>query len=32
MTMVRFGADEIFRSQEATITDDDIDIILKRVR
>jgi hypothetical protein len=32
MTMVRFGADEIFRSQESTITDEDIDIILKRVR
>jgi SWI/SNF-related matrix-associated actin-dependent regulator of chromatin subfamily A member 5 len=28
MTMVRFGADEIFKSKSATITDDDIDAIL----
>ena len=30
MTMVRFGADEIFRSKDATLTDEDIDAILAR--
>ena len=30
MAAVRFGADTIFRSEESTITDDDIDIILER--
>jgi uncharacterized small protein (DUF1192 family) len=30
MAAVRFGADTIFRSEESTITDDDIDVILKR--
>lgn len=28
--MIRFGADQIFRSKNATITDDDIDIIMAR--
>lgn len=30
MAAVRFGADSVFRSEESTITDDDIDIILER--
>ena len=30
MSMVRFGADQIFRSKDATLTDDDIDAILAR--
>lgn len=30
MNAVRFGADTVFRSEESTITDDDIDIILER--
>jgi hypothetical protein len=30
MAAVRFGADTIFRSEESTITDEDIDIILER--
>lgn len=30
MAAVRFGADAIFRSEESTITDDDIDTILRR--
>ena len=30
MAAVRFGADTIFRSEESTITDDDIDAILER--
>ncbi|GKY92507.1 hypothetical protein MPSEU_000221000 [Mayamaea pseudoterrestris] len=30
MAAVRFGADDIFRSEESTITDEDIDIILER--
>lgn len=30
MAAVRFGADTVFRSEESTITDDDIDIILER--
>jgi SWI/SNF-related matrix-associated actin-dependent regulator of chromatin subfamily A member 5 len=30
MAAVRFGADTIFRSEESTITDDDIDVILER--
>jgi hypothetical protein len=30
MAAVRFGADAIFRSEESTITDDDIDAILQR--
>jgi len=29
MSMVRFGADEIFNSKSSQITDDDIDVILK---
>jgi SWI/SNF-related matrix-associated actin-dependent regulator of chromatin subfamily A member 5 len=30
MNAVRFGADTVFRSEESTITDEDIDIILER--
>lgn len=30
LAAVRFGADTIFRSEESTITDDDIDVILER--
>ena len=30
MMMVKFGADDVFRSNESTITDDDIDAILAR--
>ncbi|EEC47587.1 predicted protein, partial [Phaeodactylum tricornutum CCAP 1055/1] len=30
MAAVRFGADTVFRSEESTITDDDIDVILER--
>jgi SLIDE len=30
MAAVRFGADTVFRSEESTITDDDIDVILAR--
>eukprot|EP00567_Pseudictyota_dubia_P012407 CAMPEP_0197443846 /NCGR_PEP_ID=MMETSP1175-20131217/9482_1 /TAXON_ID=1003142 /ORGANISM="Triceratium dubium, Strain CCMP147" /LENGTH=1531 /DNA_ID=CAMNT_0042974537 /DNA_START=443 /DNA_END=5038 /DNA_ORIENTATION=+ len=30
MAAVRFGADTVFRSEESTITDDDIDAILER--
>ena len=30
MNAVRFGADAVFRSEESTITDDDIDVILER--
>lgn len=30
MAAVRFGADTVFRSEESTITDDDIDVILNR--
>lgn len=30
MAAVRFGADTVFRSEESTITDDDIEIILER--
>jgi SWI/SNF-related matrix-associated actin-dependent regulator of chromatin subfamily A member 5 len=30
MSAVRFGADAVFRSEESTITDEDIDIILER--
>jgi len=30
MAAVRFGADAVFRSEESTITDDDIDVILER--
>ena len=30
MAAVRFGADTIFRSEESTITDEDIDVILER--
>jgi SWI/SNF-related matrix-associated actin-dependent regulator of chromatin subfamily A member 5 len=30
MDMVRFGADQVFRSQGSTITDEDIDLILSR--
>ena len=30
MNAVRFGADSVFRSEESTITDDDIDVILER--
>ena len=30
MAAVRFGADSVFRSEESTITDDDIDVILER--
>jgi hypothetical protein len=30
MNAVRFGADAVFRSEESTITDDDIDVILAR--
>ena len=32
MAAVRFGADTVFRSEESTITDDDIDVILERGR
>lgn len=28
--MVRFGADQVFRSKDSTITDEDIDLILAR--
>jgi len=30
MAAIRFGADNVFRSEESTITDDDIDVILAR--
>lgn len=30
LAAVRFGADQVFRSEESTITDEDIDIILER--
>ena len=30
MAAVRFGADKVFRSEESTITDEDIDVILAR--
>ena len=30
MAAVRFGADAVFRSEESTITDEDIDVILER--
>merc|ERR1719491_1631345 len=30
MAAVRFGADKVFRSEESTITDEDIDVILER--
>jgi SWI/SNF-related matrix-associated actin-dependent regulator of chromatin subfamily A member 5 len=30
MAAIRFGADNVFRSEESTITDEDIDIILER--
>jgi len=30
MAAIRFGADNVFRSDESTITDDDIDLILQR--
>lgn len=30
MAAIRFGADTVFRSEESTITDDDIDVILER--
>ena len=30
MNAVRFGADAVFRSEESTITDEDIDVILER--
>jgi len=30
MAAVRFGADTVFRSEESTITDEDIDVILER--
>jgi hypothetical protein len=30
MAAIRFGADNVFRSEESTITDDDIDVILER--
>ena len=30
MAAVRFGADTVFRSEENTITDEDIDVILER--
>ena len=30
LTMIRHGANEIFASKDATITDEDIDIILER--
>jgi len=30
MAAVRFGADTVFRSEESTITDEDVDIILER--
>lgn len=30
MAAVRFGADSVFRSEESTITDEDIDVILER--
>ena len=32
MAAVRFGADNIFRSEESTITDEDIDVILDRAK
>ncbi|KAL3919052.1 MAG: hypothetical protein SGILL_003948 [Bacillariaceae sp.] len=32
MAAVRFGADAVFRSDESTITDEDIDVILERGR
>jgi SWI/SNF-related matrix-associated actin-dependent regulator of chromatin subfamily A member 5 len=32
MAAVRFGADQVFRSEESTITDEDIDAILERGR
>jgi len=28
--MIRFGADEIFKSRDSTITDEDIDLIISR--
>ncbi|CAM9292229.1 unnamed protein product, partial [Heterosigma akashiwo] len=30
LSAVRFGADQVFRSKESTITDEDIDAILER--
>lgn len=30
LSMVRFGADEIFKSRDSTITDEDIDLIIAR--
>jgi hypothetical protein len=30
LAAIRFGADTVFRSEESTITDDDIDVILER--
>jgi len=32
MTAVRFGAEQVFRSEESTITDEDIEAILERGR
>lgn len=32
MAAVRFGADNVFRSEESTITDEDIDVILDRAK
>lgn len=32
LQMVRYGAEQIFSSKDSTITDDDIDTILARVR
>jgi len=32
MAAVRFGADQVFRSEESTITDEDIEAILERGR
>ena len=31
MTMVRFGADEIFRAKDEGVTEEDIDLILQEV-
>jgi SWI/SNF-related matrix-associated actin-dependent regulator of chromatin subfamily A member 5 len=30
LSMIRFGADQIFKSQDSTITDEDIDLIISR--
>ena len=30
MAAVRFGADTVFRSEDSTISDEDIDVILER--